>query len=162
MQIRPHYPCVHTRSCAHQMVVVVPVRADCLKTPNINKKYRKQGYKRGERSISRHPYTENGDSDNDGHHSIAECFESCRIHYVYYSIVGCNEVVPLADVALPCIDSRTSSTRQPARLTSTQVEVRDSSVQASDQSDNGDSETPFSVSEFTVYGTGASKKTSKA
>jgi hypothetical protein len=54
------------------MVVVVPVNADCLKTPNINKKYRKQRYKRGERSISRHPYTENCDSDNDGHHSIEE------------------------------------------------------------------------------------------
>src|SRR4051812_31554864 len=85
MQIRPHYPCIYTRSCTHQMVVVVPVGADCLKTPNINKKYRKQGYKRGERSISRHSYTENRDSDNDGHHSIAECFESCRTHYLYSS-----------------------------------------------------------------------------
>src|SRR5215204_1176781 len=52
MQIRPHYPCIHTRSCAHQIVVVVPVHADCLKTPNINKKYRKQRYKRREGSIS--------------------------------------------------------------------------------------------------------------
>src|SRR5438270_12443195 len=89
MQIRPHYPRVHTRSCAHQMVMVVPVRADCLKTPNINKKHRKQGYKRGERSISRHPYTENGDSDNDGHHSIAERFESCRTHYLYSTRKPC-------------------------------------------------------------------------
>src|SRR3954452_9463856 len=114
MQIRPHYSCIDTRSCAHQMVVVVPVNADSLKTPNINKEYRKQGYKRGERSISRHPYTENCDSDNDGHHSLAECFESCRSHSVY-------------------------STRQPARLASTQDEIRDSSVQASDNSENGDS-----------------------
>src|SRR3954469_20056330 len=53
-------------------------------------------------------------SDNDGHHSIAECFESCRSHSVY-------------------------STRQPARLASTQDEIRDSSVQASDNSENGDS-----------------------
>src|SRR5215217_4888925 len=108
MQIRPHYPCVDTRSCAHQMVVVVPVRADCLKTPNINKKYRKQRYKRGERTISRHPYTENRDSDNDGHHSVTECFESCRSHYIY-------------------------STRKPTRLASTQDEIRDGFVQASDQ-----------------------------
>src|SRR3954465_4527576 len=106
MQIRPHYPCVDTRGCAHQMVVVVPVHADCLKTPNINKKYRKQRYKRGERSISRHPYSENRDSDNDGHYSIAECFESCRSHYVY-------------------------STRKPSRLASTQDEIRDGSVQTS-------------------------------
>ncbi len=100
MQIRPHYPCVNTRSCVHQMVVVVPVCADSLKTPNINKEYRKHRYKRGERSISRHPYTENRDSDNDGHHSIAECFESCRSHYVY-------------------------STRKPFRLASTRVEIRE-------------------------------------
>src|SRR3982750_1637788 len=98
MQIRPHYPCVHTRSCAHQ-VVVVPIRADHLKTPNINKKYRKHRYKRGERSISRHPYTENRDSDNDGHHSVAECFESCSSHYIY-------------------------STSKPSRLASTQDEFR--------------------------------------
>src|SRR5919107_4022943 len=114
MQIRPHYPCIHTRSCAHQMVVVVPVHADCLITPNMNKKYRKQRYKRGEGSISRRPYTENRDSDNDSHHSIAECFESCRIHYVY-------------------------SSRKPACLPSTQDEIRDGSVQASDQSDDENS-----------------------
>src|SRR5215208_1952878 len=111
MQIRPHYPCVPTRSCAHQMVVVVPVHANCLKTPNINKKYRKNRYKRGERSISRHPYSENCDSDNDGHHSIAEGFESCRSHYIY-------------------------STRKPARLASTQDEIREGSGQATDKSDN--------------------------
>src|SRR5215204_7751792 len=111
MQIRPHYPCVHTRSCAHQMVVVVPVRADYLKTPNINKKYRKHRYKRGEGTISGHPYTENRNSNNDGHHSIAECFESCRSHDIYPS-------------------------RKAARLASTQDEIRDGFVQTSDQSDN--------------------------